>query len=49
MVNRRRRKKIRFDLFRDSEIGDFDDSFVIDEDVSTLDIPMNDVSLMEIV
>jgi hypothetical protein len=49
MVNRRRRKKIRFDLFRNSKIGDFDDSLVIDEDVGTLDIPMNDISLVQVV
>jgi hypothetical protein len=49
MVNRRRRQKIRFYLFRDSEIGDFDDSLVIDEDVGTLDIPMNDVSFVQVV
>jgi hypothetical protein len=49
MVNGRRRKKIRFDLFRNSKIGDFDDSLVIDEDVRALDIPMNDVSLVQVV
>ena len=37
-----------FDLLRDAEIGNFDATLVVDEDVCAFDVSMNDVFLMQI-
>ena len=37
-----------FNFLRDTEIGNLDAAFVIDEDVCALDVSVNDVFLMQI-
>ena len=37
-----------FDLFRDTEIRNLDSTFIIDENVRSFDISMDDLSLVEI-
>ena len=38
-----------FQLFRDAKVGDFDATLVVNQDVRTLDVPMDDTSLVDIV
>lgn len=38
-----------FQLFRDAKVGDFDATLVVHEDVRTLDVTMNDASLVDVV
>ena len=38
-----------FQFFRDTEVGDFDAALVVHQDVRTLDVTMDDASLVDIV
>jgi hypothetical protein len=38
-----------FQLFRDAKVGDFDATLVVYEDVRTLDVTMDDTSLVDVV
>jgi hypothetical protein len=49
MMWRRCRQQIRLYLLRDAEIGDFDDSLVIDEDVGAFDVAVDDVPFVQVV
>ncbi len=44
-----RRQQIVLNLLGDAEIGDLDSSLVVNEDVSALDITMDDITLVEVV